>query len=97
MNLLKQIGHVWIQHREFQAALASLKRLSDRELSDLGLARGDIARAAFEEAERRAAAFARSGPEPRPAGGGEAGAQRGTGAGRALPNAAAFIRGELPC
>jgi uncharacterized protein YjiS (DUF1127 family) len=64
MNLLKQIALTWIQYRHFQAVLAELKRLPDHELSDLGLARGDIVRAAFEEAERRTeAAFARSRPK----------------------------------
>ena len=53
MNLLKHIAFVLIQYRHFQAAHAELRRLSDRELSDLGLTRGDIARVAFAEAERR--------------------------------------------
>ena len=47
MNLLKQIALACIQYRHFRAALAELRRLSDRELSDLGLAQGDIVRAAF--------------------------------------------------
>jgi hypothetical protein len=68
MNILKQIGHVWIQYREFYAALARLERLSGRELRDLSLVCGDLARAAFAEAERRAAALAQQGwlPRPRP-------------------------------
>jgi uncharacterized protein YjiS (DUF1127 family) len=57
MNLLKQIALTWIQYRQFQAVLAKLKPLSDRELSDPGLARGDIVRVAFEEAERRTEAM----------------------------------------
>lgn len=52
MNLLKNIVFVWIQFRHFQAAYAELRR-SDRELSDLGLTRGDIGSVAFAEAERR--------------------------------------------
>ena len=61
MNLLKQMALAWIQYRHFQAALEELRRLSNRELNDRGLARGDIVRVAFEAAERRTkAAFARS-------------------------------------
>ncbi len=72
MDLLKRFALVWLQYRAFQAALAEFRRLSDRELGDRGLSRGDIARAAFEEAERRTAAFALSRPEARAARGGEA-------------------------
>jgi uncharacterized protein YjiS (DUF1127 family) len=43
------------QHREFRAALAELNDHTDRELSELGIARSDIARIAYEEAERRMA------------------------------------------
>jgi hypothetical protein len=39
--------------REFRAVLADLRGRSDRELAALGLARGNIARVAWEEAERR--------------------------------------------
>ena len=74
MNLLKRIAFVLIQYRHFQAAVAELERLSDRELSDLGLTRGDIGRVAFAEAERRAeAALAPAGRgEPRAGGDGAA-------------------------
>ena len=72
MRLLKHIALAWMQYRAFQAALAGLQSLSDRELSDLGLARSDIARVAYAEAERRtAAAFAPSRPEARAGSGGE--------------------------
>ena len=56
MSLLKNIAFVWVQYRHFQTALAELGRLSDRELGERGLTRGDIAWVAFEEAERRAEA-----------------------------------------
>ena len=73
MSLLKRIAFVWIQYRHFQAAVAELGRLSDRELSDLGLARGDIGRVAFAEAERRTeAALAPGRGEPRAGGDGAA-------------------------
>ena len=72
MDLLRWIALAWIQYREFLAAFAALKRLSDRQLGDLGLARGDIARAALEQAERRTAALALSRPRARAAGDGDA-------------------------
>ena len=56
MNLLESILRVLALHRAFRAALAELNRCSDREPGELGLARGDVARVAYEEAERRAAA-----------------------------------------
>jgi uncharacterized protein YjiS (DUF1127 family) len=57
MDMLNSIGRVWTQRRAFRAALAELERLSDRELGDRGLARGDIPRVAYEEGERCADAF----------------------------------------
>ena len=53
MNLFNHALHVWAQHREFRAVFAKLARLSDRELRDMGIDRGDIARIAYQEAERR--------------------------------------------
>jgi uncharacterized protein YjiS (DUF1127 family) len=53
MELLKNTYRVWAMHREFRAVLAELNGYSDRELADLGLGRGDLARVAYEEAERR--------------------------------------------
>lgn len=68
MDLLNDILRVWAMHREFRAVLAELGRRSDRELSELGLARGDIARVAWKEAERRILGPAPSRPEaPAPA------------------------------
>ena len=52
MKLIRKIALVRIQYREFQAALAAFRRLSDHELSKAGWVRGDIVRLAFEEAER---------------------------------------------
>ena len=57
MNLLQKITLAWTQYRAFQTALAELKGYSDRELSDLGITRHDIAGIAYEEAERRAEAL----------------------------------------
>ena len=62
VNLLKNILSAWALHREFRAVLAELDGYSDRELSELGLARGDVARVAYEEAERRAGALVPSRP-----------------------------------
>jgi uncharacterized protein YjiS (DUF1127 family) len=55
MDLLKHALRVWALHREFRAVLAELNGYSDRELADLGVGRGDLARLAYEEAERRVA------------------------------------------
>ena len=64
MHLLRNIMLMVRQHREFRAALAELNDHTDRELSELGIARGDIARVAYEEAERRmATASARTYPK----------------------------------
>ncbi len=68
MNLLDNSLRVWAQHREFQAVLAELNSRSDAELAEMGLERGDIARVAYEEAERRIVTPALSGAEvPAPA------------------------------
>ena len=53
MNLFNHALSVWAQHREFRAVFAKLARLSDRELRDMGIDRSDIARIAYQEAERR--------------------------------------------
>ena len=55
MDLLKNALRVWALHREFRAVLAELDSYSDRELADLGVGRADVARLAYEEAERRVA------------------------------------------
>jgi uncharacterized protein YjiS (DUF1127 family) len=53
MDLLQTTLRLWAQHRAFRAVYAELSRHSDRELRDMGLARGDLARLAYAEAERR--------------------------------------------
>ena len=53
MNLFNHALHVWAQHREFRAVFAELARLSDRELRDMGIDRGDTTRIAYQEAEQR--------------------------------------------
>ena len=69
MDLLEDALRVWAQHREFRAVLAELDSYSDRELADLGVGRADVARLAYEEAERRVATPAASRAEARaPAG-----------------------------
>jgi uncharacterized protein YjiS (DUF1127 family) len=55
VNLFKNILLLWAQHRAFRAVYAELSRHSDRELQDMGIARGDITRLAYAEAERRTA------------------------------------------
>ena len=53
MDLLHETSRLWGMRREFRAVLTELKGYSDRELVELGLRRADIARVAWEEAERR--------------------------------------------
>ena len=53
VNLLQNILRLWAQHRAFHAVYAELARHSDRELHDMGLARDELARLAYAEAERR--------------------------------------------
>ena len=51
MNILKQIGQIWNQYREFRSTFNELSQMSDAELRDMGLYRGDIVRVAYGEAE----------------------------------------------
>ena len=53
MNILKQIGQIWNQYREFRSTFNELSHMSDAELRDMGLYRGDIVRVAYGEAETR--------------------------------------------
>ena len=53
MNILKQIGQIWNQYREFHSTFNELSQMSDAELHDMGLYRGDIVRVAYGEAETR--------------------------------------------
>lgn len=55
MDLLNDTLRIWAQYREYQAVLADLNSRSDAELAKLGLERGDVARVAYKEAERRIA------------------------------------------
>jgi uncharacterized protein YjiS (DUF1127 family) len=53
MGILKSIGQIWNQYREFRSTFKELSQLSDAELRDMGLYRGDIVRVAYGEAETR--------------------------------------------
>ncbi len=53
MNLLQKITLAWTRCRAFHASLAELEGYSDRELSELGITRHDIAGIAYAEAGRR--------------------------------------------
>jgi uncharacterized protein YjiS (DUF1127 family) len=66
MDLLKETHRIWAMHREFRRVLAELNGYTDRELTELGLGRGDIARVAYEEAERRIATPASDRPAEAP-------------------------------
>lgn len=69
MDLLNDTLRVWAQYREYQAVLAELNSRSDAELAKLGLERCDVARVAYEEAERRVATPSLNDAErPAPAG-----------------------------
>jgi hypothetical protein len=46
----------WLQYREFEAALARYRAMSEDELRARGLNPSDIVRAAYDEAEKRVAA-----------------------------------------
>jgi len=62
MNFFNRIGVLWTQYRQFRATISELSQLSDAELKDIGLYRGDIINVAYEEAEKSAAAsIAKSG------------------------------------
>ena len=61
MSPLPNALAAWARHREFRAVLAELASYSDRELAELGLARADLARVAWAEAERRVVSPARDG------------------------------------
>jgi uncharacterized protein YjiS (DUF1127 family) len=64
VNLLQDSLRLWALHREFRTVYAELSRLSDRELDDMGIARGDIAGLAYDEAERRIVTPPRPGTRP---------------------------------
>lgn len=53
MSLFSHVQSVWTRQREFRAVFTELARHSDRELRDMGIDRGDIARLAGREAKRR--------------------------------------------
>jgi uncharacterized protein YjiS (DUF1127 family) len=61
MDLLRSIKRAWIQYRAFERVRTELADSSDRQLADVGIARGDIGRIAFEHAEHLAAEAV---PEP---------------------------------
>jgi uncharacterized protein YjiS (DUF1127 family) len=41
-QLLHRVGHWFVEQRRYQETLSELAALSDRELDDIGLTRGDI-------------------------------------------------------
>jgi uncharacterized protein YjiS (DUF1127 family) len=54
MNVLTHALRVWAQHRAFRTVFAKLARLSERELRDMGIDRGDLTRIAYQEAAEAA-------------------------------------------
>jgi uncharacterized protein YjiS (DUF1127 family) len=69
MNLLENSLRLWAQQRACRAVYTELARHSDRELRDMGLARGDLGRLAEREAERLIVTPAASHPDVAPAAG----------------------------
>ena len=61
MNIFKQIAALWVQYRQFHATYTELSHLSDMELRDMGLYRGDIVNVAYGEAEKHASQARTSG------------------------------------
>ena len=57
MNVFKLLLLAWTEARDMQSGVAHYQRLSDHDLRDLGLSRGDIGRAAHDAAARRSAAL----------------------------------------
>lgn len=57
MELMNSIKRAWIRHREYERVWAELAFSTDRQLADMGLARGDIADIASAHAEQVAAAL----------------------------------------
>jgi uncharacterized protein YjiS (DUF1127 family) len=55
MEPLRSIQRAWIQYREFEKVRHELGDSSDRQLADMGIARGDIPTIAFAHAEEEAA------------------------------------------
>ena len=53
MNLFNHALHVWAQHREFRAVFAELARLPIASCATWASTASDIARIAYQEAERR--------------------------------------------
>jgi uncharacterized protein YjiS (DUF1127 family) len=64
MNLFRTVRLGLAQYRAYQAALAELGAYADRELAEIGIARGDVPRLAHLEAERRVAALAEGDARP---------------------------------
>ncbi len=58
MNLFRNIRVVLAQYREYQTVLGELGSYTDRQLAEIGLARGDVPRLAYLVAVRRVADLA---------------------------------------
>lgn len=74
MDLIRTLKRAWIQYREFEKVRLELGDASDRQLADMGIARGDVGRIAYEHAEEQARRMV---PEPARAAGRSARGARG--------------------
>ena len=52
-NFFKKVINSYRRQRAAKATIAELSKLTNRELNDIGLARGDIRFLAYEDAEQR--------------------------------------------
>ena len=57
MDLLNRIRRAWVRYIEHERVRNELALSTDRQLADMGIARGDIGRIALEHARQRAAAL----------------------------------------
>ena len=54
MDLFRPLRRAWAQYREFERVRTELEDSSDRQLADMGIARGDVAWIAYQHAEQHA-------------------------------------------
>jgi uncharacterized protein YjiS (DUF1127 family) len=57
MTLIKTILRTITQYRSFHATRNELSKLTDRDLKDIGISRGDIPRIALDLSERAVGAY----------------------------------------
>lgn len=53
LGALTFLGQTWVAHRQFRVTVEILSAMNDRQLADIGVARADIVRRAYEQAYGR--------------------------------------------